>query len=62
MAFPNNENAPTEGAQPFKVFHVPLLIPLEFRKPIGSPGFWNVRVDATLVLVPEATSNFDDLS
>lgn len=62
LALPDYENTPTKGAQLFKVFSVTVPISAEFRKPVGPPGFWNVRVAATFVLVPETPPDVDDFA
>lgn len=42
------------------VFDVSLLVSLQLGAPVVHPGFRNVRVDATTVLVPETPPHFDD--
>jgi hypothetical protein len=60
FTLPNDERFPTQFEQRRVVLLIPAHISFEFRKPIIQPGFWHVRVDALSVLVPEATTHFDD--
>jgi len=62
LALPDDENAPTKGPQLLNIFTVTFSISAEFVAPVGPPGFWNVRVDAAFVLVPETPTNFDDFA
>jgi hypothetical protein len=61
FALPNHQNAPTKTPKLLKVLCIPLLIPSELRKPVLYSGFWDVRVYAACVLMPEATPHFDNL-
>jgi hypothetical protein len=60
LALPNNEYTPPEFPQLAEVQAVPLTIALEFWEPVFDSGLRNVRLFAALVLMPEATPDFND--
>ena len=49
-----------EFLEAFLILFVTLHVPGQFRLPVFNPGFWNARIDAALVLMPEAAADFDD--
>jgi hypothetical protein len=57
FALPDDFNRPSQRRQGFGLLRVPSNIPQELPPPKDFPGFWSVRVRATLVPVPEASIN-----
>ncbi|MDA8087577.1 MAG: hypothetical protein M0Z75_12840, partial [Nitrospiraceae bacterium] len=60
FAFPNHEHTPAKRMEFIHILFIALLIFCQFGCPIFNPGFGNMRIDASGVLVPETTPHFDD--
>lgn len=60
FAFPYNQHTETKRLQLFKIRSIPASVPFQFRKPIVEPGFRNMRVDTLAMLMPKASTNFND--
>jgi hypothetical protein len=61
FAFPNKQYVPARLLQKPFILPVPLFVPHQFRAPVTAPRLWDVSVDASRVLMPKASSDFDDL-
>jgi hypothetical protein len=61
VAFPQRKYVPTVFSPDLLVLSVPSLVPRELWTPIFCTGLRDVGIDATLVLMPEATPHVDDL-
>jgi|SRR5271157_5404982 len=61
MALPNYKNIPAEFSQLLEILRIPLLVSFELWTPVFNSGFGYVEVNTPAMLMPEATSNLDNL-
>ncbi len=61
FALPYNKNTPTETLKSATVLLISLLVFSKLWKPIVYSGFWDVRICASCVLMPETTAYLNDL-
>jgi hypothetical protein len=62
LAFPDRENLPSCGLQPFGIFEIATAVSLKFRHPVFEPtlGRLHKRAFGTFMLMPEASMDEND--